>query len=182
MVQTPQRGKARVQRLADRVSAVFVPAVIALAVLTATGWWLASGTFGKAMGPAVATLIIACLCALGLATPTALLVASGRGAQLGIFIRDNRALESARAIDTVVVDKTGTLTEGQMTVCDYRVLSASSRSGSTGTSTGPNSPRQVPSSDEVLGCGRGACRRLPASGGPSAEHLGGPPRRHLAAG
>jgi Cu+-exporting ATPase len=116
MVEAAQSGKAAVQRLADRVSAVFVPIVIALAVAT-LGFWLGQGSGTSfAFTSAVAVLIIACPCALGLATPTALLVGTGRGAQLGILIRGPEALESARHIDTIVLDKTGTITEGRMAV------------------------------------------------------------------
>ncbi len=116
MVEAAQSGKAAVQRLADRVSAVFVPIVIALAVAT-LGFWLGQGAgLSFAFTSAVAVLIIACPCALGLATPTALLVGTGRGAQLGILIRGPEVLESARDIDTIVLDKTGTVTEGRMAV------------------------------------------------------------------
>jgi P-type Cu+ transporter len=116
MVEAAQSGKASVQRLADRVSAVFVPIVIALAVAT-LGFWLGQGVGASfAFTSAVAVLIIACPCALGLATPTALLVGTGRGAQLGIVISGPEVLESARHIDTVVLDKTGTITEGRMAV------------------------------------------------------------------
>ena len=116
MVEAAQSGKADVQRLADRVSAVFVPIVIALAVAT-LGFWLGQGAgMSFAFTSAVAVLIIACPCALGLATPTALLVGTGRGAQLGIVIRGPEVLESARHIDTIVLDKTGTVTEGRMAV------------------------------------------------------------------
>jgi Cu+-exporting ATPase len=116
MVEAAQSGKAAVQRLADRVSAVFVPIVIALAVTT-LGFWLGQGAgLSFAFTSAVAVLIIACPCALGLATPTALLVGTGRGAQLGIVIRGPEVLESARHIDTIVLDKTGTVTEGRMAV------------------------------------------------------------------
>jgi P-type Cu+ transporter len=118
LVERAQTGKADVQRLADRVSAVFVPVVIALAVVTLGGWLLLDGSVARAISSALAVLIIACPCALGLATPTALLVASGRGAQLGIFIKGHQALESAKVIDTVVLDKTGTVTAGRMTVVD----------------------------------------------------------------
>ncbi|GAA4586407.1 heavy metal translocating P-type ATPase [Planotetraspora phitsanulokensis] len=118
LVEEAQTGKARVQRLADRISAVFVPAVIALAVGT-LGFWLGTGAgAGAAFSAAVAVLIIACPCALGLATPTALLVGTGRGAQLGILIKGPEVLESTRRIDTVVLDKTGTVTEGRMTLVD----------------------------------------------------------------
>ena len=116
MVEAAQSGKAAVQRLADRVSAVFVPIVISLAVAT-LGFWIGQGSgVSFAVTSAVAVLIIACPCALGLATPTALLVGTGRGAQLGIVIRGPEVLESARYIDTIVLDKTGTVTEGRMAV------------------------------------------------------------------
>jgi cation-transporting P-type ATPase A/B/Cu+-exporting ATPase len=118
LVERAQTEKAGVQRLADRVSAVFVPVVIGLAVLTLVSWLLVDGSPARAISSALAVLIIACPCALGLATPTALLVASGRGAQLGIFIKGHQALESARVIDTVVLDKTGTVTAGRMSVVD----------------------------------------------------------------
>ena len=116
LVTEAQSGKAPVQRLADRISAVFVPIVIGLAVAT-LGFWLGSGA-GPAFAftAAVAVLIIACPCALGLATPTALLVGTGRGAQLGLLIKGPEVLESTRRIDTVVLDKTGTVTSGEMTV------------------------------------------------------------------
>ncbi|MDX3661395.1 heavy metal translocating P-type ATPase [Streptomyces sp. ID05-26A] len=116
LVEEAQNGKAEVQRLADRVSAVFVPIVIALAVGT-LGFWLGTGGgAGAAFTAAVAVLIIACPCALGLATPTALLVGTGRGAQLGILIKGPEVLESTRRVDTVVLDKTGTVTTGQMSL------------------------------------------------------------------
>ncbi|WET81317.1 heavy metal translocating P-type ATPase [Amycolatopsis sp. QT-25] len=118
LVEDAQNGKARVQRLADRVSAVFVPVVIALAVGT-LGFWLGAGSGADAaFTAAVAVLIIACPCALGLATPTALLVGTGRGAQLGILIKGPEVLESTRAVDTVVLDKTGTVTAGKMSLTD----------------------------------------------------------------
>jgi P-type Cu+ transporter len=116
MVEAAQSGKAAVQRLADRVSAVFVPIVIALAVAT-LGFWLGQGAgVSFAFTSAVAVLIIACPCALGLATPMALLVGTGRGARLGIVISGPEVLESARHLDTIVLDKTGTVTEGRMAV------------------------------------------------------------------
>ncbi|WP_049567019.1 heavy metal translocating P-type ATPase [Streptomyces sp. SBT349] len=116
MVEDAQSGKAAAQRLADRVSAVFVPVVIALSLAT-LGFWLGNGAeLLAAFTAAVAVLIIACPCALGLATPTALLVGTGRGAQLGILIKGPEALENTRRADTVVLDKTGTVTEGRMTL------------------------------------------------------------------
>jgi Cu+-exporting ATPase len=116
LVVSAQTGKAEVQRLADRVSAVFVPIVIVLAVLTLIGWLVLTGDVQAAFTAAVATLVIACPCALGLATPTALLVGTGRGSQLGILIRGPQVLEATRRIDTVVLDKTGTVTTGRMSV------------------------------------------------------------------
>jgi Cu+-exporting ATPase len=116
LVEQAQQGKAPVQRLADRISAVFVPVVLAIALLTLAGWLLAGGSATDAFTAAVAVLIIACPCALGLATPTALMVGTGRGAQLGIVIRGPQVLESTRAIDTLVLDKTGTVTTGRMAV------------------------------------------------------------------
>ncbi|MEO3761294.1 heavy metal translocating P-type ATPase [Mycobacterium sp. B14F4] len=118
LVENAQSGKAQAQRLADRISGVFVPIVIALAVAT-LGFWLGTGTsVAAAFTAAVAVLIIACPCALGLATPTALMVGTGRGAQLGILIKGPEVLESTRRIDTVVLDKTGTITTGTMTLID----------------------------------------------------------------
>ncbi|NJP31095.1 heavy metal translocating P-type ATPase [Micromonospora thermarum] len=118
LVEAAQTGKAAVQRLADRISGVFVPIVIALAAGT-LGWWLGSGAGPTAaFTAAVAVLIIGCPCALGLATPTALLVGTGRGAQLGILIKGPEVLESTRRVDTVVLDKTGTVTTGRMTLVD----------------------------------------------------------------
>ena len=118
MVEDAQSGKAEAQRLADRVSGVFVPVVIALAVAT-LGFWVGSGNgWSVAFTAAVAVLIIACPCALGLATPTALMVGTGRGAQLGILIKGPEVLETTRRVDTVLLDKTGTVTTGQMTLVD----------------------------------------------------------------
>lgn len=118
LVAQAQAGKAPVQRLADRISAVFVPVVIALAAATLL-FWLADGASARfAFTAAVAVLVIACPCALGLATPTALLVGTGRGAQLGILIKGPDVLESTRRVDTVVLDKTGTVTTGEMTLLD----------------------------------------------------------------
>jgi P-type Cu+ transporter len=116
LVADAQNGKADVQRLADRVSAVFVPIVIGLALLTLIGWLLVGAAPSMAFTAAVAVLIIACPCALGLATPTALLVGTGRGAQLGILIKGPQVLESTQRVDTIVLDKTGTVTTGRMTV------------------------------------------------------------------
>ncbi|MGW4591723.1 heavy metal translocating P-type ATPase [Amycolatopsis thermoflava] len=121
LVEDAQTGKAQVQRLADRVSAVFVPIVIALAVGSLAFWLGAGGSVAAAFTAGVAVLIIACPCALGLATPTALLVGTGRGAQMGILIKGPEVLESTRRIDTVVLDKTGTVTSGRMSLVGIHV-------------------------------------------------------------
>ena len=118
LVERAQTTKAPIQRLADRVSAIFVPIVLVLAVLTFLGWWIGTGDPARALEIAIAVLVIACPCALGLATPTALLVGTGRGARLGILIKGADVLEDTRRIDTVVLDKTGTVTSGDMTLVD----------------------------------------------------------------
>ncbi|HLT28709.1 MAG TPA: heavy metal translocating P-type ATPase [Myxococcaceae bacterium] len=116
LVEAAQSGKAEVQRLADRIAGVFVPIVIGIALATLIGWWVIGGSASMAFTTSVAVLIIACPCALGLATPTALLVGTGRGAQLGILIKGPEVLESTRRVDTIVLDKTGTVTSGKMTL------------------------------------------------------------------
>jgi len=121
MVTDAQNGKAQVQRLADRISGIFVPIVIALAVATLGFWLLIGAGTSSAFTAAVAVLIVACPCALGLATPTALMVGTGRGAQLGILIKGPEVLESTRRIDTIVLDKTGTVTTGRMSVTAVHV-------------------------------------------------------------
>lgn len=122
LVEAAQMGKSQIQRLADRVSAIFVPAVIITAVATFTVWMFVSGSITAAFTAAVAVLIIACPCALGLATPTAILVGTGRGAQIGVLIRGPEALELSGRVDTIVFDKTGTLTEGNMHLVDFGLL------------------------------------------------------------
>lgn len=126
LVEDAQNGKADVQRLADRVSAVFVPIVIGLSLATLAAWLLSGHSPTAAFTAAVAVLIIACPCALGLATPTALLVGTGRGAQLGILIKGPQVLESTRRVDTVVLDKTGTVTTGHMGVIDIHPAAGTS--------------------------------------------------------
>jgi Cu+-exporting ATPase len=116
LVEEAQTGKAAVQRLADRISGVFVPVVIALALIALGGWLGAGFPVAAAFTAAVAVLVVACPCALGLATPTALLVGTGRGAQLGVLIKGPGVLESTRKVDTVILDKTGTVTSGKMTL------------------------------------------------------------------
>lgn len=122
LVEEAQAQKAESQRLADRISSVFVPCVFAIAALTALGWALAGAGPDKAFAAGLAVLVIACPCALGLATPTAMMVASGRGAQLGIFLKGYRSLEAIRAVDTVVFDKTGTLTTGRLAVTEVTAV------------------------------------------------------------
>ncbi|MEU2837801.1 heavy metal translocating P-type ATPase [Streptomyces sp. NPDC007076] len=118
LVEEAQNGKAEVQRLADRISAVFVPVVLVIALVTLVAWLLVTDDVTAAFTAAVAVLIIACPCALGLATPTALMVGTGRGAQLGILIKGPEVLETTRRVDTIVLDKTGTVTTGRMTLLD----------------------------------------------------------------
>ena len=125
MVEQAQAGKAPVQRLADRVSTIFVPVVLVISVLTLIGWLLVGAEVTFAFTAAVAVLIIACPCALGLATPTALMVGTGRGAQLGILIRGPEILESTQRIDTIVLDKTGTVTTGHMSVHAIHAINTS---------------------------------------------------------
>jgi P-type Cu+ transporter len=127
LVEDAQNQKANVQRLADRIAGIFVPAVVGIALITLAGWLLVGGTNEQAFSAALSVLIIACPCALGLATPTALMVASGEGARLGIFFKGYQALEESREIDTVLLDKTGTVTEGATVVEDI--------SGADGIST-----------------------------------------------
>ena len=127
LVAEAQAGKAPVQRLADRVSAVFVPVVIGIALATLAGWLVFTGDAGEAFTAAVAVLIIACPCALGLATPTALMVGTGRAAQLGILIKGPEVLEETRRISTIVLDKTGTVTEGRIELVDVRLMNGAGR-------------------------------------------------------
>jgi len=132
LVTQAQAGKAPVQRLADRVSGVFVPIVIGLSVATLVAWLTLGGSATEAFTAAVAVLIIACPCALGLATPTALMVGTGRGAQLGLLIKGPEILESTRAIDTIVLDKTGTVTTGRMSLVDVAVTAGTTRENALG--------------------------------------------------
>jgi Cu+-exporting ATPase len=127
LVEAAQSGKAPVQRLADRVSAVFVPIVIVLALATLAGWLAFGTSVAAAFTAAVSVLIIACPCALGLATPTALLVGTGRGAQLGVLIKGPEILEQTRRVDTIVLDKTGTVTEGRMELAEVALLNGATR-------------------------------------------------------
>jgi P-type Cu+ transporter len=159
LVKEAQAGKAPVQRLAHRISAVFVPVVIGVAVVTLAGWLAAGQPVGAAFTAAVAVLIIACPCAMGLATPTAILVGTGRGAQLGIVIKGPEALESTRAIDTIVLDKTGTVTTGRMSLADVAAVPARtsmSCCGWPGRSRMPPGTRSPPPSRPARGTGSAA--------------------------
>ena len=127
LVEQAQGSKAAIQKLADQISAVFVPAVLVIALLTFAGWWLAGSGFTAALINAVAVLVIACPCALGLATPTALVVSTGRAAQTGILVKDAAALERAYKLSVLIVDKTGTLTEGKPGVTDLLPVPGVSR-------------------------------------------------------
>ena len=127
LVEQAQGGKPAVQRLADRIAAVFVPTVVAIAFATFFGWWWIGGELAPALVNGVAVLVIACPCALGLATPTAVMVGTGQGARAGILVRNAEALELAEKIKTLVVDKTGTLTEGRPAVLDVRVAPGARR-------------------------------------------------------
>ena len=127
LVEQAQAEKAAIQRLADRICGVFVPLVLTFSVLTLAGWLLAGSPAGHAFSAGLAVLIIACPCALGLATPAALVAASGRGAQLGIFIKRYQALESSESVDTVVLDKTGTVTTGRMSLTGVQALAGTER-------------------------------------------------------
>jgi heavy metal translocating P-type ATPase len=127
LVERAQSQKSAIQRTADRICGVFVPAMVACAGLTLAGWLLAGAPAGRAVSAALSVLIIACPCALGLATPAALVVACGRAARLGLFIKGHRALESSRSVGVVVLDKTGTITTGRMTVTGVRPAEGTSR-------------------------------------------------------
>ncbi len=127
LVEQAQADKAAIQRLADRICGVFVPLVLTFSVLTLAGWLLAGSPAGLAFSAGLAVLIIACPCALGLATPAALVAACGRGAQLGIFIKGYQALESSRSVNTVVLDKTGTVTTGRMSLTGVQTVAGTSR-------------------------------------------------------
>ena len=147
LVASAQETKAPIARLADRVSAVFVPVVLVISALTLVGWWLVSGDGAAAFNAAVTVLVVACPCALGLATPTALLAGTGRGWQLGILIRNAQVLEATSTVDRVVLDKTGTVTTGEMSVAFYGTFgdyeSADDLSGISPDSAGSKNERSL---------------------------------------
>jgi Cu+-exporting ATPase len=162
LVTAAQSGKAPVQRLADRVSRVFVPAVIALALAT-LGFWLAAGEDASfAFSAAVAVLIIACPCALGLATPTALLVGTGRGAQLGLLIKGPEILESTRRVDTIVLDKTGTVTTGRMSLVEVIATDGTGRDELLRIAGALEDASEHPIAQAIAGAARQELGRLPA--------------------
>ena len=162
LVSDAQSGKAPVQRLADRVSAVFVPVVIGLAVAT-LGFWLGNGAGATfAFTAAVAVLIIACPCALGLATPTALLVGTGRGAQLGLLIKGPEVLESTRRVDTVVLDKTGTLTTGEMAVAAVHLAAGAGEAEALRLAGAVEDASEHPIAQAIAAHARGELGELPA--------------------
>ncbi|MCB1002363.1 MAG: cadmium-translocating P-type ATPase [Acidimicrobiales bacterium] len=162
LVEQAQSGKAPVQRLADRIAGVFVPIVVALAATTLGVWAGRTGSFQDAMGPAMAVLIIACPCALGLATPTALLVGTGRGAQLGILIKGPEILESTRRVDTVVLDKTGTVTTGVMQVAAATPVHGADATALVRLAAAVESASEHPIARAIVAYARGLSIELPA--------------------
>jgi Cu+-exporting ATPase len=169
LVEQAQSGKAPIQRLADRVSAVFVPVVIALSLLTLAGWLATGNSAQDAFTAAVAVLIIACPCALGLATPTALLVGTGRGAQMGVLIRGPEVLESTRRVDTIVLDKTGTLTTGQMRVAAVHAAAGTTEREVLALAGAVEDPSEHPIGEAIAEAARAGA---PAAGAPSPPVTG----------
>src|SRR3954454_4490564 len=165
LVEAAQSGKAPVQRLADRISAVFVPVVIVLALLTLVGWLAAGASASTAFTAAVAVLIIACPCALGLATPTALLVGTGRGAQVGLLIKGPQILESTRKVDTIVLDKTGTVTTGRMALADVAVAEGVARDDVLRIAGAVEAPSEHPIAQAIANAARDELGTLPAVDG-----------------
>ncbi len=164
LVAQAQSGKAPVQRLADRVSSVFVPVVILVALATFGGWLASGATASKAFTAGVAVLIIACPCALGLATPMALMVGTGRGAQLGILINGPEVLEQTRRIGTVVLDKTGTITEGKMELAEVALSNGATRAEVLRFAGAVESASEHPIAQAIAAAARVEVGRLPAVG------------------
>jgi Cu+-exporting ATPase len=162
LVADAQSGKAPVQRLADRVSSVFVPVVILVAIATFVGWVASGATASKAFTAGVAVLIIACPCALGLATPMALMVGTGRGAQLGILINGPEVLEQTRRIGTIVLDKTGTVTEGRMELAEVALSNGSTRAEVLRLAGAVESASEHPIAQAVAAAARAEVGKLPA--------------------
>ncbi len=161
LVESAQSGKAPVQRLADRVSAIFVPIVIVLSLLTLAGWLAFGASAATAFTAAVAVLIIACPCALGLATPTALMVGTGRGAQLGVLIKGPEILEKTRRVDTIVLDKTGTITEGKMELAEVALLNGATRADVLRLAGAVESASEHPIAQAVARAARAELGELP---------------------
>jgi len=161
LVAEAQAGKAPIQRLVDRISAVFVPVVIVVALATLAGWLAVTGEAGAAFTAAVAVLIIACPCALGLATPTALMVGAGRGAQLGILIKGPEILEQTRRIGTIVLDKTGTVTEGRMELVDVAPLNGATREDALRLAGAVELASEHPIAQAIAAAARSELGRLP---------------------
>lgn len=162
MVAQAQGSKAPVQRLADRISAVFVPVVVGLALLTLAGWWLWSGDFAQALINAVAVLVIACPCALGLATPTAIMVGTGLGARAGMLVKNAEALELAGKIGVLAVDKTGTLTRGEPTVTDVLPAAGWTATALLNMAAAVEQGSAHPIARAVLACAQAEGLELPA--------------------
>jgi Cu+-exporting ATPase len=162
LVESAQSGKAPVQRLADRISAVFVPVVIVISLATLAGWLAFGGSASAAFTAAVAVLIIACPCALGLATPTALMVGTGRGAQLGILIKGPQILEQTHKIDTIVLDKTGTITEGKMELAEVTLLNGATRAEVLRLAGAVEAASEHPIAEAVARAARAELGKLPA--------------------
>jgi Cu+-exporting ATPase len=162
LVDDAQSGKAPVQRLADRVSGVFVPVVIGLSILTLIGWLVVTSDAERSFSAAVAVLIIACPCALGLATPTALLVGTGRGAQLGLLIKGPEILESTRRVDTIVLDKTGTVTTGVMTLIEVLPAADGDRATALRIAGAIESASEHPIARAIASAAHAELGRLPA--------------------
>jgi Cu+-exporting ATPase len=165
LVERAQTSKAPVQRLADRVSAVFVPIVLVLAAGTFVAWWVATGDPAKALETGIAVLVIACPCALGLATPTALLVGTGRGARLGILIKGADVLEDTRRIDAVVLDKTGTVTTGEMTLVDVSTAGRLPKDQALRAAAAVEAGSEHPVAAAVLAAARARALEVPAATG-----------------
>ena len=161
LVEAAQSGKAPVQRLADRVSEIFVPVVILLALVTLAGWLVSGASAAKAFTAAVAVLIIACPCALGLATPTALLVGTGRGAQLGIVVKGPEILERTRRVDTIVLDKTGTVTSGRLELAGVALLDGATRGDVLRLAGAVESASEHPVAQAVVRAARAEVGELP---------------------
>jgi len=162
MVAEAQSGKAPIQRLVDRISGVFVPIVLGVALATLAGWLAVTGDATAAFSASVAVLIIACPCALGLATPTALMVGTGRGAQLGILIKGPEILERTRRITTIILDKTGTVTEGRMELADVSLLDGASRADVLRLAGAVEAASEHPIGQAVAAAARREVGELPA--------------------